>query len=95
MIMSKFHLFLIIVFLLQIYQMSDPIRGRAMIINNNKFYEDGKLINTRLGSEVDYKNLELLFKHLRYDLVKSQEKLSDLTAEVGNFYLFIGAHHST
>jgi len=44
--------------------MSDPVRGRAMIINNNKFYEDGKLINTRLGSEVDYKNLKLLFKDL-------------------------------
>jgi len=51
------------------------------------FYEGGKLINTRLGSEVDYENLKLLFKHLRYDLVKTQEELSDLTAEVGNFNL--------
>jgi len=67
--------------------MSDPIRGRAIIINNNMFYEGGKLINTRLGSEVDYENLKLLFKHLRYDLVKTQEELSDLTAEVGNFNL--------
>jgi len=67
--------------------MSDPVRGRAMIINNNMFYDDVKLINTRLGSEVDYENLKLLFKHLRYDLVKTQEELSDLTAEVGNFNL--------
>ena len=67
---------------LKVYQMSDPVRGRVMIINNNKFYEGETLVDTRNGSEVDCANLATLFRQMRFDMVKTSKELSDLTAEV-------------
>ena len=58
--------------------MSNNVRGRALIININKF-NNGK---ERTGSTVDYDNISKLFKDLRFDIVKSQKELTDLTAQV-------------
>ena len=60
--------------------MSPAIRGRALIINTMHFYGTDQ---SRLGSDVDYHNLSTLFKDLRFEIVKSQTELTDLTAEVG------------
>ena len=57
--------------------MSDGIRGRIMIINITTAAG-----STREGSKVDYHNISKLFQEMRFDLVKSEQELSDLTAEV-------------
>ena len=61
--------------------MSDPNRGRVMIINIMNF-NNTELYKRRTGSDVDYKNLVKLFKDLRFDIVKSEKDLTDLTSEV-------------
>ena len=61
--------------------MTDAIRGRVMIINIMNF-NNTDLYKKRTGSDVDYKNLVKLFKDSRFDIVKSEEDLTDLTAEV-------------
>ena len=58
--------------------MSSPFRGRAMIINN-RFFSSRR---DRAGSEVDYKNLQRLFRTLRFEMVKPEKSLTDLTAQV-------------
>ena len=63
--------------------MSNKIRGRALIININKFNKTGKV---RTGSTVDYDNISSLFKDLRFDIVKSQKELTDLTQQVLVYY---------
>ena len=60
--------------------MSPAIRGRVLIINIKDFSGTDQ---SRLGSDVDYHNLSTLFKDLRFEIVKSQTELTDLTAEVG------------
>ncbi|XP_067947674.1 malignant fibrous histiocytoma-amplified sequence 1 homolog [Watersipora subatra] len=62
----------------KVYQLADRERGRALIINIMNFANSKE---SRLGSDVDYKNLSKLFKDLRLTLVKTEEKLTDLTAE--------------
>ena len=59
--------------------MTEDCRGRVLIININKFNKTGK---ERTGSQVDYDNLSRLFKDLRFDIVKSEKELTDLTAQV-------------
>ena len=66
----------------QVYQMSSPVRGRAMIINN-RFFSSRR---DRAGSEVDYKNLQRLFKDLRFDIVKTEMSFTDLTAQVVYYF---------
>ena len=61
--------------------MTDAIRGRVMIINIMNF-NNSDLYKKRTGSDVDYKNLVKLFKDLRFDIVKSEEDLRDLTEKV-------------
>ena len=61
--------------------MNGDIRGRVMIINIMNFYLTGQ---KREGSEVDYRNLRRMFKDLKFDIVKSQDQLTDLTAKVFN-----------
>ena len=61
--------------------MTDAIRGRVMIINIMNF-NNTALYKKRTESDVDYKNLVKLFKDLRFDIVKSEKDLTDLTAEV-------------
>ena len=62
--------------------MSDHTRGRVLIININAFYNKGRLSDVREGSKVDYDNLSKLFKDLRFQLVKNQDKLTNLNAQV-------------
>ena len=64
--------------------MSEGVRGRALIININNFNHPDL---ERKGSEEDYKNLQRLFKDLRFHIVKTRNDLTDLTASVGNSYL--------
>ena len=52
------------------------IRGRALIINNNKFSCNEKW--ERKGSEVDVENLKYLLKSLNFEVTTR----SDATAEV-------------
>ena len=59
--------------------MSDKVRGRALIININKFKNTSE---ERGGSDVDYDNISQLFKDLWFDVVKTQEQLTDLSAQV-------------
>ena len=70
-----------IILLFQFYKMTDAIRGRVMIINIMNF-NNSDLYKKRTGSDVDYKNLVKLFKDLRFDIVKSEKDLTDLTEEV-------------
>ena len=61
--------------------MTGNVRGRALIINIINF-SNTKVYRQRTGSDVDYRNIARLFKDLRFDIVKSQSKLTDLTVEV-------------
>ena len=63
----------------QVYKMSSRPKGRVLIININNF--DQKL-PPRDGSSADYNNLQKLFKDMNFTLVKAENKLTDLTAEV-------------
>ena len=62
--------------------MTHPSRGRVLIININAFYTKGHLSDVREGSQVDYDNLSRLFKDLRFEIAKSQDKLTNLNADV-------------
>ena len=58
--------------------MSSRTRGRALIINilfSNSQHE-------RHGSCVDYANISQCLKDLGFDLVKTEQQLTDLTAQV-------------
>ena len=58
--------------------MSDGIRGRALIINI-------QLRNTeqeRHGSDIDYANISQCLKDMGFDIVKTEQQLTDLTAKV-------------
>ena len=61
--------------------MSDEVRGRVMIINMEKIME-GSSLRERLASEYDYVNLSNLFKDLGFDIIKTQDELTNLTAQV-------------
>ena len=61
--------------------MSDEVRGRVMIINMEKIME-GSSLRERLASEYDYVNLSNLFKDLEFEIVKTQDELTNLTARV-------------
>ena len=61
--------------------MSDEVRGRVMIINMEKIME-GSSLRERLASEYDYANLSNLFKDLGFEIVKTQDELTNLTARV-------------
>jgi len=64
--------------------MSDPVRGRAMIINIENFYKDGRHLPklTREGSYLDYQNIRRLFQDMAFDIVKKDEEMSDLCKNV-------------
>ena len=59
--------------------MSATNRGRVLIINIYTFHKTGQ---QRTGSDVDYDNISELFKSLRFDIAKTQQELTDLTAQV-------------
>ena len=61
--------------------MSDGVRGRVMIINMETIME-GSSRRERLASEYDYLNLTNLFKDLEFEIVKTQDELTNLTARV-------------
>ena len=61
--------------------MSDEVRGRVMIINMETIMT-GSSRRERLASEYDYLNLSNLFKDLGFDIVKTQDELTNLTARV-------------
>ena len=61
--------------------MSDAVRGRALIINIYTILE-GTRHTPRTGSDADYRNLSRLFKDLKFDIVKEEKHLTDLTAQV-------------
>jgi len=65
--------------------MSDPVRGRAMIINNGRFYRhDGSEIAelTRHGSAIDYENVSALFNDMGFVIAGRERRWFDLTREV-------------
>ena len=62
--------------------MSDGVRGRVLIFNIKTFRVNGEPSPGRPGSEVDYSNLSRLFRAMKFDVVKSEKELTDLTAEV-------------
>ena len=59
--------------------MSDPVRGRALVINNERF---AQLSLTRKGSDVDVKNITFLLKSLKFEIVKPSTGTDDLYAKV-------------
>ena len=61
--------------------MSDKVRGRILIINTRKLVKDGQPTE-RSGSDVDYSNIRRLFEDLKFDIVKSEDDLTNLTARV-------------
>ncbi|XP_067930853.1 caspase-3-like [Watersipora subatra] len=62
----------------QIYRMSEGVRGRVLIFNMKTFRNSN---DTRQGSEVDYDNLRRLFKDLKFDVAKTETELTDLSHE--------------
>ena len=61
--------------------MSDEVRGRVMIINIRTIVQ-GTIHRERKGSDADYTNLSNLFSNLSFDIVKTPEELTNLTAQV-------------
>ena len=61
--------------------MSDGVRGRVMIINMETIMQ-GSSRRERLASEYDYVNLKTLFEDLEFEIVKTQDELTNLTAPV-------------
>ena len=62
--------------------MSSRPKGRVLIININTFRQN---VPRRDGSRADYANLQKLFKDMTFTVVKSENELTDLTAEVSLF----------
>ena len=62
--------------------MSDAVRGRVLIINIYTVLEGTREEIHRTGSDVDYRNLSRLFKDLKFDIVKEEGHLTNLTAQV-------------
>ena len=63
--------------------MSSRTRGRALIINI--LFSNSAL--QRHGSRADYANISQCLKDLGFDLVKTEQQLTDLTAQVHLQYL--------
>ena len=61
--------------------MSDKVRGRILIINTRHLVKEGQTTE-RSGSDVDYSNISRLFTDLKFDIVKSEDNLTNLTAHV-------------
>lgn len=63
--------------------MSSPLRGRCLIINNNRFdasTQYGEIgVADRDGSEMDVKNISNVFKRLSFEVEQIHE---DLTSQV-------------
>ena len=68
----------------KVYQMSDEVRGRVLIININSFYNNGRLSNVREGSDIDYYNISKLFRDMRFEIVKKESDLTNLNADVSD-----------
>lgn len=66
----------------QVYPMSDGVRGRALIINIYNFYSENVRIDTRVGSDVDHKNLQYLLCGLGFLVADEPIATSSLTAQV-------------
>ena len=58
--------------------MSDGIRGRALIINI--FFSNSQ--PPRYGSNIDYVNISQCLKDMAFHCVKTEQQLTDLTAQV-------------
>ena len=58
--------------------MSSRTRGRALIINI--LFSNSQ--QQRHGSRFDYANISQCLKDLGFDLVKTEQQLTDLTAQV-------------
>ena len=58
--------------------MSDRIRGRALIINI--LFKNSQ--QQRHGSHIDYINISQCLQDMDFDIVKTEEQLTDLTAQV-------------
>jgi phenylalanyl-tRNA synthetase beta subunit len=54
------------------YEISQPMRGKFIIINNKTFSTRG--LNDRLGTDVDADNLETDFKRLGFDVQRHDDK---------------------
>ena len=65
--------------------MRDGVRGRVMILNYLLYKDDPK--SRRKGGDVDYVNIKRLFEEMNFEMVKTEEDLTDLTAEVKLVYL--------
>ena len=65
--------------------MSRRTRGRALIINI--LFSSSQ--QQRHGSRADYANISQCLKDLGFDLVKTEQQLTDLTAQVHLQYLVI------
>ena len=63
-----------LLYIFQIYKMSSPIRGRALVINNISFAGDLR----RNGSDVDVDNITAVWKQMNLEVVTK----IDLTAQV-------------
>ena len=61
--------------------MSGKVRGRILIINTRTILVDGHPTE-RSGSDVDYRNIRRLFKDLRFKIAKSEQELTNLSAQV-------------
>ena len=61
--------------------MSGKVRGRILIINTTHLEKCGQTTE-RSGSDVDYSNIRRLFEDLKFDIVKSEDDLTNLTARV-------------
>jgi len=70
----------------QVYRMSDTVRGRALIINNNVF--PGYPHLKRTGSAVDVANTLAVLSELDFEVDVKQDR----TAEV-NWLLVIQSHN--
>jgi len=65
--------------------MSDPVRGRVMIINIERFFrDDGSELTkaTRHGSHIDYYNISKLLKDMGFVVVDENDPLFDLSKQV-------------
>jgi len=65
--------------------MSDPVRGRVMIINNERFFRnDGRELTeaTRDGSYIDYVNIKILLKDMGFVVANEDDPLFDLSKQV-------------
>ena len=63
-VFMKIHIIIMTSLFTQAYPMTKPVRGKAIIINN-EWYENKE--HMRSGSSIDRENLETLFSELHFE----------------------------